>query len=403
MIVANNNWLTKNMFLIFRSTSHVFLYAMLLSSWNIRVFFIIGIAFLSDIGGYASEIESPGQIIGACEKQIQKITTLQLDSKEIAKGNGYTQHTISKIKWERNLDCAYILTEINDENNVPSSRLEHCFKIDLGLSLDYQYRRNEITIRSMEGGIHVSKQKVGWKSVFYLSFVLAPLGIVRHDGVVISVFDMLRNMPPETKKLEMKDGNICLVEARNEEYIIRLEILSSKRYALKSYSIESLKRSGDDGFMTTHFLASEFIENAECLFPQNFSVTIDSKKTKYVVLSDAGESIDKFMDTTSKVDIKIDNLQINEHLAANDFKFETPVPDGTKVYVAEKPQIAHIWLKGEIVPKTSEVMLRIARGDHKFMPGVREPRFWMMALGILFIVFGISLKARSMVRQWREK
>lgn len=72
-------------------------------------------------------------------------------------------------------------------------------------------------------------------------------------------------------------------------------------------------------------------------------------------------------------------------------KFESIIkiiPDGTSVTMQDAPQIEYIWLNGKIVPKTDALMLAIARGNHKFIPGPREPRFWLLLLGIVGILVG---------------
>jgi len=71
----------------------------------------------------------------------------------------------------------------------------------------------------------------------------------------------------------------------------------------------------------------------------------------------------------------------------DDFKI-VGIPDGTHVFAEDVPQIRYIWAEGKIQPATDELMLRIARGGHKFMPGTEEPRFWLMAIGIILILIG---------------
>jgi hypothetical protein len=48
---------------------------------------------------------------------------------------------------------------------------------------------------------------------------------------------------------------------------------------------------------------------------------------------------------------------------------------------------------GKIVVMTDEVMMRIIRGGHKFMPGPDEPRFWLLWLGILLVVIALGRMA----------
>ena len=90
---------------------------------------------------------------------------------------------------------------------------------------------------------------------------------------------------------------------------------------------------------------------------------------------------------------QVSNVQVGESFSKADFIPTVRIPDGTSVFMQDAPQIQYVWFDGKIVPKTNEVMLAIARGGHKFMPGPSEPRFWMMAIGILLIVYACSVKA----------
>ena len=75
-------------------------------------------------------------------------------------------------------------------------------------------------------------------------------------------------------------------------------------------------------------------------------------------------------------------------LAEKDFRLTITIPDGTHARMNDASHIQHIWHDGKIVPKTDDVMLAIARGGHKFMPGPKEPRFWLMVIGIFLILLG---------------
>ena len=65
-------------------------------------------------------------------------------------------------------------------------------------------------------------------------------------------------------------------------------------------------------------------------------------------------------------------------------------------------QIQYVWFDGKIVPRTDEVMLAIARGNHKFMPGPDSPRFWLMAVGIIMIVVALGKKLYDIFYQRKE-
>ena len=92
----------------------------------------------------------------------------------------------------------------------------------------------------------------------------------------------------------------------------------------------------------------------------------------------------------SKITIVIDNITIADNSNPTPYSFQTKIPNGTRAVLMDAQQIEHIWYDGKVVPKTNELMMRIAMGDHKFMPGPDQPRFWLMASAILLITLGLG-------------
>ena len=97
------------------------------------------------------------------------------------------------------------------------------------------------------------------------------------------------------------------------------------------------------------------------------------------------------VDTKVQVDDEtayFSDFSISSNANPQPFTYVNKIPNGTPVYAEDAPQIEYIWLDGKIVPKTNEVMLAIARGGHKFMPGPESPRFWFLGISILLILMG---------------
>jgi len=66
------------------------------------------------------------------------------------------------------------------------------------------------------------------------------------------------------------------------------------------------------------------------------------------------------------------------------------IPNANPASRRDAPHIEHIWHDGKIVPKTNELMMKIAMGDRKFMPGPDEPRFWLWIFSFLLIALGLG-------------
>jgi len=95
---------------------------------------------------------------------------------------------------------------------------------------------------------------------------------------------------------------------------------------------------------------------------------------------------------------EISNVAIRPDLSENELRMSLQIPNYSVVSLQDVPQIDYVWLDGRIVPKTDEIALAIARGNHGFLPAPQEPRFWFMVLGLGLLLLGGGLKIRSMLK-----
>ena len=120
------------------------------------------------------------------------------------------------------------------------------------------------------------------------------------------------------------------------------------------------------------------------------------KPTQLIKLEKIKEGSKLGIDFPAKVasiNAKILRLDTMVNFKDSDFSLSVLPQNGTPVSMQDAPQIQYIWMDGKIVPKTDELMLQIARGGHKFMPGPKEPRFWFMSIGIILILIACGTKA----------
>lgn len=95
--------------------------------------------------------------------------------------------------------------------------------------------------------------------------------------------------------------------------------------------------------------------------------------------------------------LAIDDVLLNNKKIEKHFKLGvvSSIPDGVSVQSRNDPQNEDIWMDGEVVPKTDERMLAIARQHrHKFFPGPNEPRFWLITIGLLLILAAGGIQIR---------
>jgi hypothetical protein len=102
---------------------------------------------------------------------------------------------------------------------------------------------------------------------------------------------------------------------------------------------------------------------------------------------------------TLNLQIIFNDVSLKADVSENKIFNEMNIPNGTPVAMYDAPQIQYVWMDGKPVLKTDEVALAIARGGHKFIPGPQEPRFWLIALGIIMMLLGGGLKLRDMLKE----
>ena len=132
----------------------------------------------------------------------------------------------------------------------------------------------------------------------------------------------------------------------------------------------------------------------ESFNPDDINMDTFSQKNEEIInLKNTGKRIEK-------IEVEWTNVILSKNIPDSVFKLEKMfhIPNGTEVYVKNVPQIEYVWFNGKIVAKTDEIALAIARGDHGFMPGPKNPRFWFMALGAILLLVGGGLKIRSMLK-----
>lgn len=158
----------------------------------------------------------------------------------------------------------------------------------------------------------------------------------------------------------------------HQNYQYRI-LLDSESFALRFFEKESITRR-TEAYETVRY-------SIEILESQNINGMIFP--TKFVVahsMSGDGTEHDNTMHRYALTNVSFSSL------SEKDFHLSITLPNGIPAEMQDAPQIQYIWYDGKIVPKTDEVMLAIARGGHKFMPGPSEPRFWFMSIGIILIL-----------------
>jgi hypothetical protein len=256
--------------------------------------------------------------------------------------------------------------------------------------------QNALVIENSDNTIFITRlnkkttrEKILFRSGFSLIFGVL-VSYESDDGQVFVTFlDFIRNanLSSEEDKSDPSGGALVKVAGNAGKYKIDMWFDPSQKFALKRIRQETPPISGlaqlivAETKITAHEMVSDIYLPSEYYTEEIFSSgqieTYDGEIRNVPSTRDKGEHV--------LTNFLVDNKK-------DDFKI-VGIPEGTDVFVEDIPQIRHVWADGKIQPATDELMMRIARGGHKFMPGPDEPRFWLMAIGILLIVISLSRMA----------
>ena len=188
--------------------------------------------------------------------------------------------------------------------------------------------------------------------------------------------ELLRDFRPVPSPDRRNGTDLILVSGTKDNISIKAWFDPAQNYPLVSLEIN--QKEASDGETITMTIS--------------FDKFIDVNGVKVPTFYESFHSMVYMKDPSgvynSKFATEIKNITITENSNPTPFSFQTKIPNGTRAVLFDAQQIEYIWLDGKIVPKTDEAMLAIARGNHKFMPGPDEPRFWLMAIGIILILIG---------------
>ncbi|MDR2706810.1 MAG: hypothetical protein LBC02_13600 [Planctomycetaceae bacterium] len=149
-------------------------------------------------------------------------------------------------------------------------------------------------------------------------------------------------------------------------------------------------------YFTFDFVIESFNKSNSIPLPQKYTIKIEGSHRWYE------KNVLKSIPSTETIQGEIIVTSVGHSFSEKDFKITMPIPNYTEVSMQDAPQIEYVWLNGEIVPLTDEIALARIRG-HGFIPGVREPRFWLITAGIILITLALGLKIKDFFYNNKQK
>ncbi|MDR1384104.1 MAG: hypothetical protein LBJ67_09700 [Planctomycetaceae bacterium] len=219
-----------------------------------------------------------------------------------------------------------------------------------------------------------------------------PGDFFKNDGVffIPDILEKLKGVV--VKKYSIEECHGVLFQWKQADSSLEIFILPEQDYVVKMLKYED-GNTPIGGIKSLTYLVDEIQKNNEVFFPKTITILREIQGGKGerdgIVFSVTGAEFNE--------EVKIEKIMRNRKFRDSDFI--PSVPDNTPVVMLDDQQIKYVWLKGKLELLTDEVALRIARGDHQFIPRPKELRFWLIALGLIMIIIGFGLKLRSMLKE----
>jgi hypothetical protein len=215
------------------------------------------------------------------------------------------------------------------------------------------------------------------------------------------ILDMIRKNNFQFKILQNNKTAELFYEGKIGNIQFKFWFASEYGYALTKVSMSNESSNVDLGYNSFEIELTGFTRcsNTDFFFPTRYNMIYLATATYEQQDKDKqGKIIDVPYTQEGRLVYEFSNFKIDKDDTEKEFPIMSKIDNGTDVSVGDTPQIQYVWMDGKIVPKTDEVMLAIARGGHKFIPGPNESRFWFIALGLFLMFLGGGLKLYSMLK-----
>jgi hypothetical protein len=316
---------------------------------------------------------------------------------------------------------SYVFTfdDYKSTNPTQKNHFESGFKIDFENKKLLSIRENSEDLFTFDSMISVSKfsqnkeleylivsmvkvPKDYWNQAFALSYMCYPLGYIKDQEKILFLPEII---DVEKCVCNYRSGEIDL-SCNTQQFDINITFIPEKNFAVKQIVVKRVNKIQDTPFkfQECRYVVSEFVLLSESWFPVRYHVEEKYGSGKrQIPKQDQGLEYyipeENIPERTLFADIVLKNIKFPIKFSDKDFQIAMKIPNGTPVAMQDAPQIQYVWMDGEIVPKTDEVALRIARGNHKFMPSPDEPRFWVIGLGLVLILLSGLLEFRKRIRK----
>ncbi|GHT19523.1 hypothetical protein FACS1894189_8370 [Planctomycetales bacterium] len=136
-------------------------------------------------------------------------------------------------------------------------------------------------------------------------------------------------------------------------------------------------------YFSLDFRVESCCQVGDVSIPDKYTISVDGVERQRM------QNDIKLVPIQESISGNLSQVKCVPHFSDKDFSITFSIPNYTEISMQDALQIKYVWFDGKIEPLTDELALARLRG-HKFIPGVREPRFWLIASGIILISLALA-------------
>ncbi|GHT22832.1 hypothetical protein FACS189419_05930 [Planctomycetales bacterium] len=218
------------------------------------------------------------------------------------------------------------------------------------------------------------------------------------DFILKDICESFRQMPIQSDKQEWQGRKVDRLTGVYKKNRYELWVDPSLDYMPVRISLtcdSSVSRDSIEYF-SFDFRVESCCQVGDVSIPDKYAISVDGVEQRRI------QNDIKLVPIQESISGNLSQIKCVPHFSDKDFSITFSIPNYSKISMQDALQIKHIWFDGKIEPLTDELALARIRGV-KFIPGVGESRFWLIASGIILIVIALVGKIWQYFQNRKKK
>ena len=248
-----------------------------------------------------------------------------------------------------------------------------------------------------------------WQTQTGFGYLSYPFGYLKDGREYRYIPDMIREASKRAVHEEGESSALVVLASETEEYELSIGLDPSKGWFAERIEFTRTTPAEDAARPEYCLYTVEHSSNHGGVWlPDLYHCRISRRAGKHklsggvrvvdgafvVVTGDAEigtDTVDKSKSTLI-AEVTLSDIDLGP-LSDSDFQLQTTIPNGTEVSMQDAHHLDFVWRDGEVVALAEESLEALR--DSKNLGGPGSPRFWAVAVGVVFLAFVVYLVIRG--------